>query len=285
MISDDNVFEENKGILSATGAVNSNRSQKKLSLYQKALSSNNILVEDGRMSRSKRKLNLKTLFTSSDDDTNTNLQRCQLQHQRRFSDRQKSIGHSKNTPDSSNIKISNVQTSLEYLNNLEESLNDLDMISRTCKQNFKKQQTTVIPTAKSNTLQPTFGKKNSKSFTNLFGGMRTWFRSSTTNAVDKNGDDNDGDNNISKSTSGNFLLSKSLCTSSGKKKNRTSLNVKNEKSDCDDDAQRDRSMSKLLDYEDTASTSLSTKRRKSGDRKKDNSKKRVKRFLFNIIIF
>ncbi len=145
MISDDNVFEENKGLLSATGAVNSNRSLKKLSLYQKALSSNNILVEDGRMSRSKRKLNLKTLFTSSDDDTNTNLQRRQLQHQRRFSDRQKSIGHSKNTPDSSNIKISNVQTSLEYLNNLEESLNDLDMISRTCKQNFKQQQTTVIP--------------------------------------------------------------------------------------------------------------------------------------------
>jgi hypothetical protein len=283
MISNDNVFEENQGEDNNNNNNNNNNSQKKLSLYQKALSSNNILVEDGRMSRSKRKLNLKTLFTSSDDDNsnNNNLQRRQLQHQRRFSDRQKSIGYTKNTLDSSNVKILNGQTSLEYLNNLEESLNDLEMISRTCKQNFIPQQNSVITTAKSNTLQPMFGKKNSKSFTNLFGGMRTWFRSSTTNTVDKNGDVDDN-NNVPKSTSGNFLLSKSMCTSSGKKKNRTSLNMKNEKSYCDDDTQRDRSMSKLLDYEDSASTSLSTKRRKSGDRKKENSKKRVKRFFFKI---
>ena len=238
MIQCDEVFEETKSQTNKKALVDKN---------EKALSSNNILVEDGRMSRSKRKSNLKTLF-NSEGLFNGRKSMSAINSTRKILKAQSSV-------DDDGIEAFEPESTIDLSTSTQaNTAKKFERLSKTA---------TANNSLKANTLlhaQTSVGNKRnvSKSFTNLFSGVRTWFRSTNTSA-----------DQIDKSNSSNLLFAASICTSSGRKKNRTSF--KKEKSN-----ERDRSSlsSKFSDHE---SASFSMKRK--SDRKRDSKKKVCFKFM------
>ena len=226
MIRYDDVFKDAK----------TNPIKSAMNMHAKTLSSNDILVEDGRMSRSKRKTNLKTLFSSE-------------------------------APNNDRQSMNNTRKQLKAQSSVErDKSEELEIFSSkdTCANIANKSESMKKHASKSTPLASGDNRRNvSKSFNNLFSGVRTWFRSTTTTTTTS------VDHIDTTATMSSSLFSKSMCTSSGRKKKRTSYNKEK-------NVETDRSLSSSK-YSEHESRSSSMKRK--SDRKRD-SKLRVYIYIF-----
>ena len=108
----------------------------------------------------------------------------------------------------------------------------------------------VILVSPEDRAMPQSNKKAHKSINSLFGGMRSWFRSASSSKDDLSKEE--------KKSVSSFFLSASICTSSGRKKSRSNLNLKKDKS-----SERERSESSSRKLRDDSYENSSDKKNRS----------------------